>query len=401
MAPHLQAEGQVDSILGPSDVLRVAEIPVRASDPVKRLAKELGDGQFALITFFVSAKADFSAIVKQAQALYPDTDVLACTTAGEIGKNGYSDGTILAIGFPAGAFASKSMLLRDIANLDTQVVLDQIALNRVGLVNAAPDLEDGFSFLLVDGLSLSEDTLAASLAAGLRDFPLFGGSAGDGTRFEQTLLSLNGEITSGAAILTLIRSRYRTEVFSLNNMVPGETKMVVTQADPMRRIVKSINAEPAAREYARLVGKDPEQLDRFTFASHPVVVHIGESYHVRAIQQVTDAGELVFFSAIDEGMVLTIAQQSNLAEHLQNTLIQLCASGATRQILGCDCILRRIEAERSQQTRQVSNVLRQFRVTGFSTYGEQIGPLHVNQTMTGVAFYDRFTAVPTEPTCRS
>jgi len=26
-------------------------------------------------------------------------------------------------------------------------------------------------------------------------------------------------------------------------------------------------------------------------------------------------------------------------------------------------------------------------VTGFSTYGEQIGPLHVNHTMSGIAFY--------------
>ena len=47
----------------------------------------------------------------------------------------------------------------------------------------------------------------------------------------------------------------------------------------------------------------------------------------------------------------------------------------------------RIEAEQKQQTRKISNVLSANRVTGFSTYGEQIGPLHVNHTMSGVAFY--------------
>jgi len=32
-------------------------------------------------------------------------------------------------------------------------------------------------------------------------------------------------------------------------------------------------------------------------------------------------------------------------------------------------------------------VLRRHNVRGFSTYGEQLGALHVNHTMTGVAFY--------------
>jgi hypothetical protein len=31
--------------------------------------------------------------------------------------------------------------------------------------------------------------------------------------------------------------------------------------------------------------------------------------------------------------------------------------------------------------------LQQHRVLGFSTYGEQLNSMHVNQTMTGVAIY--------------
>ena len=38
-------------------------------------------------------------------------------------------------------------------------------------------------------------------------------------------------------------------------------------------------------------------------------------------------------------------------------------------------------------THALSTIMAANRVTGFSTYGEQIGPLHVNQTLTGVAFY--------------
>ena len=178
-----------------------------------------------------------------------------------------------------------------------------------------------------------------------------------------------------------------TRVFSLDHLVPTEERMVVTAADPGQRLVKTINAEPAAREYARIVGKDPDQLDQFTFASHPVAVRISGAHHVRAIRRVTPDGELVFFSAIDEGMVLSVANRLDLARHLDDTLTGMARDRPPAAIIACDCMLRRIEAEQTQLTHRVSDILSRHQVTGFSTYGEQIGPLHVNHTMTGVALY--------------
>ena len=54
--------------------------------------------------------------------------------------------------------------------------------------------------------------------------------------------------------------------------------MVVTEADPVRRIVTEINAEPAGREYARMVGLDGEPLTPMIFAAYPVVVRVGGEY---------------------------------------------------------------------------------------------------------------------------
>ena len=102
---------------------------------------------------------------------------------------------------------------------------------------------------------------------------------------------------------------------------------------------------------------------------------------------VNEVGELVFFSAIDEGMVLTVAKPQNMVEHLSLKMAELSENGKPAHILGCDCILRRIEAEQSQMSRDLSDVLCVNKVTGVSTYGEQIGPLHVNHTMSGVAIY--------------
>ena len=373
---------------GTASVLLTGCVSWSNTSPVRQIKSEFGDESLSLLTLFVSPKADFENVVAEANMIFPDAAVVACTTAGEISENGYDEGKIIAIGFPSSGFATTSLIVEDIDKLDALPLIDRIALARVGLQERNLDMKDGFAFLIVDGLSLSEDTLTATISPALRDMPIFGGSAGDGTDFLETRVALNGKVAKTAAVLTLIRTRYRTRVFSLDHLVPSDDRMVVTEADPNLRIVKSINAEPAAREYARIVGKDPEQLDRFTFASHPVVVRIGGSHHVRAIQQVNDQGELVFFSAIDEGMVLTVAKPQNMVEHLNQKLGELSQNLKPAHILGCDCILRRIEAEQSQMGREISGILSANKVTGFSTYGEQIGPLHVNHTMSGVAIYD-------------
>ncbi|MEP2892735.1 FIST N-terminal domain-containing protein [Tateyamaria sp.] len=369
-------------------IVMTGEVSATNTSPIAQIKQDFGTQDLSLLTLFISPIADFESVIAEARRHYPDTDVVGCTTAGEISASGYDENKIIAIGFPATGFATTSLLIEDIHQLNPQALNDRVALERVRLLELNRDMPNGFALLVVDGLSLAEDALTTVISPALRDMPLFGGSAGDGTNFQETLVSLNGQVAVNAAVLTLVRSVYRTHVFSLDHLVPTEQQMVVTEADPARRIVKSINAELAAPEYARIVGKDPAQLDRFTFASHPVVVRIGGAHHVRAIQQVNDDGELVFFSAIDEGMVLTTATPQNMVEHLSRKLAELSDRGPPAHIIGCDCILRRIEAEQTQMTRDLSKILSTHNVTGFSTYGEQIGPLHVNHTMSGVAIYE-------------
>lgn len=337
---------------------------------------------------FVSPFVNFEAVTRQTEGRFGDADVLACTTAGEIGQEGYEEGQIIAIGFPAALFTVRTYAIPDLDALDEQVVIDTAIQHRTALTRHAADLPWEFAFLMVDGLSLREEHLTNMLAAGLGPMSLFGGSSADGTAFRQTWLARDGKVMQNAALVALVRSRCPVHVFSLDHLMPTDTRMVVTAADPESRVVQEINAEPAAAEYARLLGKDPNQLDPFIFAAHPVVVRLGDTHHVRAIRQVNDAGELVFFSAINEGMVLTLARHEDIALHLERELATLVRPGGVApQIIGCDCILRRIEARQRQKTRNISRILQERNVIGFSTYGEQVGALHVNQTLTGVAIY--------------
>ncbi|WP_434612755.1 FIST N-terminal domain-containing protein [Tabrizicola sp. M-4] len=364
-----------------------ASVPVDMPHPLRHLEQALGPGPFALVILFVSPDADLDALALRLPGRFGGAPVIGCSTAGEISGAGYTEGEIVAVALPAAHFAADVLLFPDLSVLERDALIGQLIRSRQGLARARPDWEGEFAFLMVDGLSVREDELAAALASGLGPVPLFGGSAGDGTRFRATYVLHEGLALQNAAVLALIRTDCRVRVFSLDHLMPTGARMVVTGADPARRIVHTINAEPAAREYARILGKDPAQLTPFTFAAHPVVVRIGGKHHVRAIREVGEGGDLIFFSAIDEGVVLTLADPQDMVAHLSGQMAQLSAHGAPVAILACDCILRRMEAQEKQKTGAVSAILRDHGVVGFSTYGEQLNAMHVNQTMTGVAIY--------------
>jgi len=367
-----------------SDLVRRAAMPAEGGDVAGDLAAALGPGPFAAVILFISPQTDLEAL--RARLSVFAAPVIGCTTAGEI-ADGYADGQVVALALPAAHFATQAVLVPDLGALDSQAVIGQVIRARMALERSHPEFTQEFGFVMVDGLSVREDELAAVLAQGLGPVPMFGGSAGDGTRFRQTFVVHDGQALQHAAVLLVVRTDCRVRVFSLDHLVPTGRRMVVTEADPLRRRVRQINAEPAAQEYARLLGKDPAQLTSFTFAAHPLVVRIGGMHHVRAIQRVDDNGDLVFFSAIDEGLVLTLAEPRDMVAHLEAELLRLSVGGAPVAILACDCILRRMEAQEKQMTGAVSALLRAHRVVGFSTYGEQWNAMHVNQTMTGVAFY--------------
>ena len=364
-----------------------ASVPCDVPDPVSVLMRSLGETPLEILILFVSPMADAARIIQQAKDAFAPVPVVGCTTAGELTGAGYAEGEIVAVGFPRSNFRAKVMLVKDLNDFDGDDLVHRMLLNRNALKRDVPEWGSEFNYLLIDGLSTKEDALTAQLALGLGTVPLFGGSAGDGTDFGKTYILQDGQAHNNAAVLVQFRSNCPVTVFKTDHLTPTEQRMVVTSADPAARRVRQINAEPAAREYARILGKDADQLSTMTFAAHPVVVRMGGQHHVRSIQQVDDNGDLIFFSAIDEGMVLSLAEPQDMVEHLEAQMSVLSSEGQPDMILTCDCFFRKIEAEQKQLIGKISGILSKNNVVGFSTYGEQFNSIHVNQTLTGVAIY--------------
>ncbi|MGC1504256.1 MAG: FIST N-terminal domain-containing protein [Sulfitobacter sp.] len=376
-----------------SSIVCRAHAKVALPDAVADLRRALGEGPFAIVFLFVSGLVSFADIIAQAQLEFGDTPINACTTAGEIAPQGYAEGSIVAVGLPASHFEVKTIFVEDMTHIDQEELIGCFIRDRHDMAARNPLWPGEFAFAMIDGLSMREEALLRALTPGLGGVPLFGGSAGDGGdggdggEFEQTWVAHNGRICENAAVISVVRTRCKVKVFSLDHFSPAGNCMVVTKAEPDSRIVSEINAEPALDEYARAVGLAPEMVNSNTFASNPLLVRVGDTHHVRGILRCGDDGALEFASAIDVGLVLHLTKAGDIENHLKDKLADLATLTPPDIVMVCDCLWRKVEVTDRQAIRSVSKILSDNSVIGFNTLGEQIDSLHVNHTMTGVAIY--------------
>ena len=341
-----------------------------------------------LVVFFCSSEYDLDVLAEEMKRLFAGIQVVGCTTAGEIGPAGYQDHGLSGASLPAGSCVAVSGLLDHLSQFEiakgndfTQDLLQKLESRAP---QAGPD--NTFAFMLIDGLSIREEPVAYALQHELGKITLVGGSAGDDLKFEKTLVYSDGQFHSDSVALILINTALPFRIFKTQHFVSTDERMVVTEADPSKRIVKEINGMPAAEEYARLVGVEVNELNPQRFATSPVVVMIDGTDYVRSIQKVNDDGSLTFFCAIDEGVVFRVANGVDLVNNLELAFDKIQSEiGVPQLVFGCDCILRKLEVSQKDLRGRVGEIFRQNNTIGFNSYGEQFHGSHVNQTFTGVA----------------
>jgi len=370
------------------NILRGYSLSHDPAEAVRELHAAIAQPETGLAVFFCSAGYDLDRLAGEIDRCFAGVEIIGCTTAGEITPVGYRDGAITGFSIAA---ADCSAVIARLDNLSEfqisggQQVADAL-IARMAQRGRNAHLQHSFAMLLIDGMSTSQEIVLSAIHRRMDAIPIVGGSAGDDLRLQRTHVYHQGRFRADAALLTLVRLRQPVKIFHSQHFHGSDTRMVVTQADPGRRIVDEINAEPAAQEYARLIGLEVKHLTPAVFAEHPVMVKVGGDFYVRSIQRANDDGSLTFFCAIDEGVVLRLADHEDIMAQLRALFGSIRAEiGPPELVIGFDCVLRNIEVEKRQLRQAAGRILAENHVVGFSSYGEQFAGMHINQSFTGVA----------------
>lgn len=346
----------------------------------------VAQADMSMVVFFCSSDYDLDALADELNQLFGKVPLVGCTTAGEIGAAGYRAQSLSGVSFASSAGAVVAGCLPDLQNF-------QVAQGQAFVHGLLQQLDEhvskgnrAFALLLIDGLSVREEPVVRALQGALGSIHLCGGSAGDDLKFANTKVFHDGAFRDNSAVLLLVSTPLPIRIFKTQHFTSENERLVVTEADAAQRIVKEINGLPAAEEYARVLGVSVDKLDPVHFAATPVVVVIDGTDYVRAIQKANPDGSLTFFCAIEEGLVLRVARGGDIYANLEQTFDNLRDEiGSPALILGCDCILRNLELTQKEIKDKVGELFQRNNTVGFSTYGEQFGGVHINQTFTGIA----------------
>ncbi len=227
----------------------------------------IGDDAAVLLAF-ASDDLDLEAFAAALVAVAGDVPVVGCSTAGEIGPVGVSDGAAVVVALGGPGFRVRTALARD-ASRDLR--------GAGAAVTAAARPVDGEHravILLSDGLAGDQQEVvrgAYSEAGAL--IPLVGGCAGDEMRMQRTRQIYGAEVLTDAVIAVGLTSDALIGVAAQHGWQRVGEPMLVTAADANH--VLELDGRPALDVYVERLGvpstmaEDPTAFAGFAL-THPL-----------------------------------------------------------------------------------------------------------------------------------
>lgn len=355
------------------------------------------DAQLVLL-FADRVLLEAEALVEPLRARFPHARVVACSTGGEILRD-----QVLVGGAVATALRFEA----------TDVVVHEVELSsrgdseRAGAELARSLTAHNLKHVLVfsEGLEVNGSALAKGIAGGLPPgVAVTGGLAGDGERFERTLVGSNAEPgPSRIAAIGLYGERLRVGMGTLGGWDVIDTERVATRSEG--NILLELDGAPALPLYKEMIGAHSYGLPA-TGLLYPMYVHgeQGAPGVVRTLLAVDEQAQSLTFA----GDLPTGSRVQLMRAH-PDRLIDAAGGAAERSLIPAaesppefvllvSCIGRRLvlQVRTEEEVRRARAVFGdEAAVTGFYSYGE-ISPatptarceLH-NQTMTITTFSER------------
>lgn len=351
---------------------------------VQEIERQIRQPQLKLIVFFASNVYDFTALTKEMKNTFPEAELIGCTTAGELSPKGFTEKSVVALGIAADHFFPVSTVIRKIHSTP-MLYRKEVAstFKKAGLDSAACG-NNGFGILLIDGLQGAEEKVLSVVNSVIKDpeFQLIGGSAGDGLEFKKTFVCLNGEVYSDAAVVTFVKTNKKFYIHKEDIFRTTDRSMTVTKSNIRERRVYELDNRPAAQIYADCLGIPKKELAKF-FTRNPIGRRIGNKVWTASPFQIMDDDSIQFYSQIFQGALVDILSPEDVIEKTKDTVKIIKEKiPNVKAIIAVNCILRTLQFKDQNQCGMISTELAKLgQVVGFSSYGEQLCKMHLNQTL--------------------
>ncbi|WP_046213478.1 FIST signal transduction protein [Paenibacillus wulumuqiensis] len=299
--------------------------------------------------------------------------VVLCSTAGEYTSEGFKEGVI-------SGFAYQRDLV-ELIEIKSPAILSIDELQSG--YNKVRHNPNAFMFILYDGLSGQEESVMTTLFFMDEKFKVIGGSSGDYVKFKETAVYIGNQKVNGVALY--FNWPRRTQLLKENLYYTTGERLLVTDAEPLNRLVRTFNNRPASTEYASVLGIPENQLEK-AFMNNPLGKVIKDSTYITSPMKVNPDKSITFYSQIAPNTYVDVLQPLDVHQCFQETLNAIKFKPSF--ILSIHCILRSLKFKSENTWKSLDDKLLSVsrNQAGFISYGEQIHNKHFNQTMVLLAF---------------
>ena len=296
------------------------------------------------------------------------SNVILCSTSGEYSGKGYKNGIISGFEY--------DLSIGEIVEIPDPPIKSIKQLKEA--YKKVQNNKNAFALLLCDGLSGTEESIVTTFYFADDNFKIIGGSAGDNLKFKETIIFIGSKKVHSAAIFFNMKSR--TTLIKENIYESTGTRLLVTEADPISRTVKTFNKIPAATAYAKALNIEERDLPNY-FMNNPLGKQYENEIYIASPMKVNPDKSITFYCQIMTNTFIYVLKPLDPIEQIKKTIKKIEFKPSF--VLAINCILRSLKFQQEGIWKSIDNELITLcpNVTGFVSYGEQFYKKHVNQTM--------------------
>ncbi|MBE7440636.1 MAG: FIST C-terminal domain-containing protein [Spirochaetales bacterium] len=367
-----------------------------AADLASRLLARKDDAGLALI--FFGAEFDYKALFAglNGSAL----PFIGCMDTGRLCNDNYNltETHATAMVLPRSMIEALEIFTYDMrpelgytAIREASANLFRNALNKLNINEKDPDLSRVFAINLVFGLMSANPVLEGQNRVSLF-FQTVGGSSGGKLDFKAApVISSRGMGPLGATAVVRLARGYSYVTGLTSSFEKTEHKLKVTRLAGPRHILE-FNGQPAAAEYARILGLSPGDLSPNTYATYTLGLDTGDGERlITSIQQGDNQGGLLTYNDVNADITFTVYRATSQLEPRKSRLSEL-SSQKVAAFLSFDCVLCYLARNQQQEIQTIASnyaaILPGVPKIGFGTFSENYCGANVNQTETFLAILE-------------
>src|SRR5574344_326088 len=340
-----------------------------------------------LILFFAPV-AKFSESAAEMQKTFPTATIIGTTSHYLYASDGLSTDALGMVSFEDGIVFSTGIIEE----------IKRYPMKYASVVKAAHDAvphDNTVCFEFTTALSMSEELVLATLNSICEeyDIPVFGGSAGlSAEEFfasKTSYVSLNGKVYTDASVFFFIHNvKGRIALFKENIYQPASSTYTVTSVDVKKRIVRELDGEPICKVLCRVLNCMPDELPHY-LKIYPFGRKSNDDLLLSDFNTIFEDGSISWNTRIYNGTKICIVGPGDYRTITQQTfdLIHAQISKPSFTLL-CHCLARTVFYEEEKYLNEYAKKCGEplSPLIGFSSTGEQLRDMHLNQAMIAAVF---------------